>query len=162
MLKSGHFPYWLIYLACIGAFFLLSLTLRLDDVIPVSQEVKDPAQSSINFLLEMSKVISGLNTAATGAAAAICVKGKDWSTRWSSFDGVAAMLVFVAAAVSTYGIYLSHMAVFNMVKDGAFFALETGLQTALRLQYYGTLSAIFLLGLVFTRLLEGRITVKSA
>src|SRR5689334_498621 len=107
----------------------------------------EKAKTILSVLTELIKLITTLNTAILGAAAAITIKGKDWSSVWTYRDGLAIMATFVAVAVSYYGIYLSQVAILGMTYSGAISLEENRMWWAQQLQYNGTLFAIFLLGL---------------
>ena len=149
-------PYWLIYAVVVVLLLIGSRFIPEDTAIPMANQLTDPAKATLDFLLEMVKLITALNTALLGTTAAIIVKGRDWSTRWNWVDGLLVLVIMICASISYYGIYLGHVTILGMVFKGTIYPLATRLQWAISLQYYGTLGGVALLGLVFTRLLEGR------
>jgi hypothetical protein len=149
-------PFSLMYVLIVCILYALSYFIPQGDVIPLTAKLTDPAESTLKFLTEMIKLITALNTALLGAAAAITVKGKEWSAIWSRLDGILILAILVTTSVPYYGIYLSYVSILTMVNQGTIYPFEQRLQWAIGFQYYGTLAAVFLLGLVFTRLLEGR------
>ncbi len=149
-------PYWLIYMALVAILFGLSFFIPVDTAIPIKNQLADPAKASLDFLLEMTKLITTLNTALLGAAGAITVKGKEWSASWNRADGILVVVALICAAISYYGTYLGYIAVLEMVYNGTIYPFSVRLRWATALQYYGTLAGVFFLGLIFTRMLEGR------
>jgi hypothetical protein len=149
-------PYWAVYMAIVLLLLIGSFFIPDDKAIPVPNHLADPAKATLDFLLEMVKLIAALNTALLGATGAIIVKGRDWSVCWNWVDGLLVLVIMICASVSYYGIYLGHVTILGMVFKGTIYPFATRLQWAISLQYYGTLTGVALLGLVFTRLLEGR------
>jgi|GEM_PF-5184577 len=145
-----------VYLACIAVLAVLPFLIPGSRVIPRSANVHDPGKAIVDSLYEMTKVVASLDSALFAGAAALAVKGREWSTRWGRVDAFLVMLSMVAGAASYYGIYLTHDSILSMVFEASIYPFERRLQAALSLQYYGLLTGVLLLGLVFTRLLEDR------
>jgi hypothetical protein len=154
---SRTLPYWLLYVSAVATFYLASLLIPSEPSPPNPAPIDEArAKATLDLINEMTKLITALNTAIVGAAAAITVKGKEWSSAWRRSDGLTVVAAFVAVGVSYYGIYLGQMAMLGMVFSGAVSIEEDRFWWAQTLQYLGTLTAIFLVGLVFVRMLEQR------
>jgi hypothetical protein len=152
-------PLWVLYIAVMLVFYLLSQLIPTSSDVPIYVTINDPGKATLDFLLETTKLITALNTALVGAAAAITVKGKDWSTNWSNLESTFVLLCFIGTSISYYGIYVSHIAILSMVYQGTINVYETQLAAGMKIQFYGMLAGVLCLGLVFTRMLQGR---KSA
>jgi hypothetical protein len=157
----GRLPYWSIYVSAVILVYVASLFVPTDNVVPVSNKFVDPAKATMDVILAMVQLITALDTALLGAAGAMAVKGKEWSPRWNRLDGLLVLFVFICGAASYYGIYLGHVAVLSTVFQGTINPFEARFQWALGLQYYGLLLGVFLLGLVFARMLDGRISLSG-
>jgi len=150
-------PYWAIYLLGTGAFYAYSLLHGANTPVVATLKLSDPAKATMDLLLELSKMATTLDTALYAGAATLAIKGKDWSTTWTRFDGVLITLTLLAGAVSYYGVYLGHVASLDMLQASYINPIAPRLQFAIGLQYHGTLVGLFLLGLVFVRMLEYRV-----
>lgn len=144
------------YIAAVVAFFLLTFLIPENGGIDATKTLIDSAKATLDYLTELAKLIGTLNTALFGACGALAIKGKDWSTRWEHVDGYLIVVSLVAGAVSYYGAYLMHTVILEMVYHGTVDPFSTRLVWALNLQYYATLLGIFLVGLVFVRMLAAR------
>ena len=154
---SGRPPYWLVYcLLIVVAAILMTALWPHSETVPVSGSLEKPAETTIELVQSLIALATTLNTTMFAAAAALAIKGKDWTPTWSRFDGIVLLLAFVCGAVSYYGVYAAYAAMLEMVDQGVIGGMSPELQTALAAQYYGTLGGFVLLGLVFTRMLEGR------
>jgi hypothetical protein len=150
----SRIPYWLMYLLGIGAFYIYSLFHGTGGPIGATLKVTDAAKATLDLVLELSKMATTLNTALYAGAASLAIKGKDWSTTWTRLDGTLIVLTLLAGAISYYGVYLGHVAVLDMLQASYVNPLAPRLQFAIELQYQGTLLGLFLLGVVFVRMLE--------
>lgn len=150
-------PYWAIYCVLVMTVFIATYYIPSDSAIPITNEVKDSAAAILAILKDMTTLITTLNTAMLGAAAALAIKGNSWTDRWSRLDSKLIILAFISGAISYFGVYLSYIRILTMVMQSNIDPLEAGLLWAIRLQYYGTIFGVALLGLVFVRMLEGRI-----
>lgn len=119
-------------------------------------EVLDRAKATIDALSEMNKIVVALNSAMFGAAAALAVKGATWSTKWGRLEGILVVIALICGAASYYGIYIGQVAELGMIYAGTINPFEARLSAGLTIEYYGTLLGLFLLGLVFARMLEER------
>jgi len=150
-------PFWLIFLGSAAALYALSHFLPEDKALVASITVTEAGKTTLEYLQEMSKLITTLNTAMMAAAAALIVNGKEWTTSWSRLDAMLILLAFLSGAASYYGIYLGQISILEMISQGWLNPLSSKLQAAIAIEYYGTLVGVLLLGLAFSRLLEGRL-----
>jgi hypothetical protein len=148
-------PYTWIYIIAVALLFGASFFIPESNFVVPEVQISDRAKATIDYLFEMGKIVAALNTAVFSAAAALTVKGKDWSAKWGRLEGILVVVALVCGAWSYYGIYLGHIAALGMVYAGTINPFESRLSIAFSIQYYGTLIGIFLLGLVFARMLEG-------
>lgn len=118
--------------------------------------LSDGTKASLDYYAEICKVVGGLATALIAGCGALVIKGKDWSAQWGHFDAAIIVGALLAAAASLYGVYLGHIAVLQMTIEGVFDPFQARLSAALAIQYNGLLLGVFLLGLVFTRMLSHR------
>jgi len=153
-LRRNVFP--TAYIVVVLLFYACSQFIPTSDSIPFTVELEEPAKATLDFLVETMKLTTGLNTALLAAIAAITVKGREWSERWGRWEGTLVVAALCGVAVSYYGIYVEHASVLSMIYNGTIYPFERRLDVALKLQYYGTLAAVFCIGLAFTRLLEAR------
>ncbi|MGZ5919755.1 MAG: hypothetical protein ACXWJV_08155 [Hyphomicrobium sp.] len=140
------------------ALFLASMLLPEGGPVPVIGTLTEPAKEALNFILELSKLIATVNGALFAGALTLVLKGKEWSGQWSRFHGYILVAILLSGGASYYGIYLGHVAVLGTVVKGTVNPFEPRLQAALMIQYYGTLLGVFLLGLLVTLMMEGRVT----
>lgn len=150
-------PYWVVYCALVATVFFISIFLP-EGGFAADLKLVDPAKASFDIVAELNKSIGTLATTMLAASVALVVKGKDWSLHWSRLDGCLLIVVFVAGAVAHYGIYVANVASLEMVATGVVDPLATRLQVAIAFQYYALLGGMFVLGLVFCRMLETRRT----
>ena len=118
--------------------------------------IADRGKATLDYLTEISKLAVSLNTALFAACGALAIKGGDWSDEWTSWDGYCIVLALVCGAGSYYGTYLAYTAIVEMVFAGVVDPFSFRLSSALQIQYYGVLVGIFLVGLVFCRMLAAR------
>lgn len=137
------------YAMLLVAAYAGSLFFTSDDVVSVGLEFKDPAATTLELVTDCLKMISSLSLAVIGAASALVVKGRDWSGRWSSIETALTMIAFVLAAMSTYFVYVSYMALLSTAQNGALALTEGRLQGAMSAGYYCLLSAVTVVGAVF-------------
>jgi hypothetical protein len=150
-------PLWPVYLAIVGALMFASEFVQGDKTVPFASTIADPGKQTIDVLAASSQLIVALNTALLSAAAAMTIKGHEWGARWHYVDGVLVMGALASGTVSYYGVYLQHIATLGMVYKGTINPFERSLQWGMSLQYYGVVCEVVLLGLVFSRMLEGRV-----
>lgn len=152
----GRMPYWAIYFALAAILFVLSLMLPDPDVMPATAELKDSATAMLDAVKSITTLISALTTTLCAGAATVAVKGKEWSVAWNRFDGALIICVLLCGAVSYYGLYLSSIAILEMVEAGVFGINSPRLSNAITIQYYAVIIGYLVLGFVFCRLMEGR------
>ena len=119
--------------------------------------VTKPDEALLGLIKEMTQLIVALNTSMMAAAAALTIRGSVWSDRWSRFDSGLIVAAFASGAVSYFGVYFGYVRLLTMVGAKTLNPLEAGFLWSIRLQYYGTIVGVFLVGLVFARMLEGRL-----
>ena len=144
------------YVVSIVAFTLATFAIPDNVGINADKVLPESATAALDHLSEIARLIGTLNTALVGACGALSVRGKDWSLRWEHVDGYLIVLSLVAAAASYYGAYLMHMTILQMAFYDTIDIFSKRLMWALDLQYYGTLLGLFLVGLVFVRMLAAR------
>lgn len=139
----------------LGAAALVALFLNIphDEVMQPLHAVKDPASTSLAMIGEISKLIMTLDAAMLAAAGTMLVKNTQLR-RSSRIDALLLLVVFLAGAISYFGVYFGQTRLLTMVSAGYLDPLELGLMWAIRLQYGGIIGGVFLLGLVFARGLE--------
>jgi hypothetical protein len=143
-----------IYIVLALALYAASLLLP-DSTVPTDAiTVKDGGKATLDYLLEMTKLAVALNSAMFSAAGALAVKGREWSRRWGTWESACVVIALLCGAASYYGVYKAYVSTLSMVYAGAISPFEQNLQVALSLQYYGILLGVFLIGFIFTRLLE--------
>jgi len=152
--------YSTLYIVLALVLFFVSMFVEDSDSVPVVATLQSPADSTLELLLELGKLVAAVNTAMLAAAVSMVVKGKDWTTTWGRLDSYLVVLAILSGAMSYYGIYVGHDALLGMVFQGVVHPFEAKLETGLNIQYYGMLVGVFLVGLVFTRILEGRDSEK--
>jgi hypothetical protein len=145
-----------VYLAVTALLLLASFFLLGDKGAVADVKLADAGKATLDYLTEIGKFIVTLNTALFSATGALAIKGHDWSTRWSATDGYLLVLALIAGSMSYYGAYMAHMAILEMIYSGIIDPFSGRLSLALNVQYYGLLVGIFLVGLVFVRMLAGR------
>lgn len=156
------FPYWLFFLLAVAAAYGLSLFIPVDEVLPASLVIAEPAKATLEAIQESSKLLVTLNTTMLAAAASLIVKGKDWSASWAKIDGYLLLFTFVCGASSYYGVYVSQIDLLSMIAGGRITPLSSRLQFAIAIQYYGLLLGLVSMGVVFARMLEGRLPSEPA
>jgi len=154
-------PLWAAYLLMAAGLLAASLYVPRDTVFGGDVIVENPGQATLAAIDQMTKLIVSLNTAMFAAAGAMTVKGKDWTSRWNSLDSLLIVLVFACGAISYFGVFLCYVRLISMTSVGAMSVVETQMLWSIRLQYWGFIAGVVLLGLVFTRILEGRIDKPS-
>jgi hypothetical protein len=132
-----------------------------DAALPAANKIQDSAKATLDVLTSASQLMVALNTALMGAAAAVTVKGHEWGARWQYVDGLLVMAAFAGGTASYYGVYLQHVATLSMVYKGTIYPFERSLQWGMSLQYYGLVFGVIALGLLFSRMLEGRVKAKE-
>lgn len=139
----------------LGAALLVAMFLYIprDQVLQPLHAIADPAATSLAMISEISKLIMTLDAAMLAAAGAILLKDVQFR-RSSRLDALMLIFVFLAGAMSYFGVYFSQVRLLTMVSAGYLDPLELGLRWAIRLQYGGIIGGVFLLGLVFARGLE--------
>jgi hypothetical protein len=143
-------------LLCTAAFLGINfLPFSIATVAPI--EIHDFGKATLDLLTERNKLASTIITGTFSVAIALAVKGKDWSSAWGLFEGILVVLILVCGAAAYYGVLLSYTAQIEMVAAGAIGVQGGNLGTAWTIQYYCVLISVFLLGLLFTRLLEHRV-----
>lgn len=147
--------YWAFIVLALGM-IALSFLIPAENVFEPGAVLKDNGKAVLDEFDSVIKLVTGLDSLLLAAAAAITVKGRDWSPRWTSIDSVLILLTFMAAAVSYYGVYLCEIRLLSMAQAGGILATETLLLWAVRLQHWGIIVGVSLLGIVFCRMLEGR------
>lgn len=145
-----------VYLAVTALLLLVSFCLPGDKGAVADVKVADAGKVTLDYLMEIGKFVVTLNTALFSASGALAIKGHDWSTHWSATDGYLLVLALIAGSVSYYGAYMAHMAILEMVYSGIIDPFSARVSLALNVQYYGLLVGIFIVGLVFVRMLAGR------
>ena len=116
--------------------------------------LNNPAKEVLDLLRELQSYVGALNTALFGACSVLALKYRNGETSWGSVERYAIMLALVGGAVSYYGLYLSRIAILEMVSAGVIDPFTRRLQVALELQYYGFLAGILLIGFVFVRAMD--------
>lgn len=127
-----------------------------DLAFPVTHSLQDPAKATLDILDGITKLIAALDTALLGAAGAVVVKAPTWTKKWELLDSLLMTSVFVFGAISYFGIYFMDVRILTMVNAATVNPSELGLTWGLRLAYLGTIAGVVVLGLVFSRLMDGR------
>jgi uncharacterized membrane protein YozB (DUF420 family) len=149
---------WHGYLVVVVVLFVASLFIPVDDAFPPGHKVLDPAKATLDLIDGIIKLMVPLTTIMVTAAAALAVKGNTWTSRWATLDSLLIVCVFLCGAVAYFGVYLCYMRILTMVSLASIFVREGGLLWGLKLQYFGIIMGFACLGLVFTRIIEGRLT----
>ena len=115
------------------------------------------AKAILDTLNVIATFFTTLNTALFTACGTLIVRGHEWTGReWGCIDKYAFVVILVAGSISYYGLYLSHVAILQMVAQGVIDPFGNQLQTGRQIQYYAFLTGAVLLGLVIVRLVDGR------
>lgn len=139
-----------------GSLFLPDPPFGVGDI-TFNKESGGQAKAIFDTLNGMTTFFTTLTTALFTACGALIVRGQEWAGReWRRIDKYAFVVILVAGATSYYGLYLSYVAIFEMVAHGAIDPFGTQLQTAQQIQYYAFLTGSVLLGFVIIRLVDGR------
>lgn len=154
-------PFWPIYTAAVVTVMVASEFIQSDAALPATNKIQDSAKATLDVLMSASQLMVALNTALMSAAAAVTVKGHEWGARWRYVDGLLVMAAFAGGTASYYGVYVQHIATLSMVYQGTIYPFERSLQWGMSLQYYGLVFGVFVLGLLFSRMLEGRVKAEE-
>lgn len=148
------------YAAAAAVALAAAFILPSDEAIGTTIEISSEKQAAmlLQTFDSMIGLITTLNTAMLAAAAAVAVKGSQWSRIWTPFDAAVVVCVFICGAISYHGVYVAYVSLLEMIENKALTALGATLQLGFAMQYYGTLAGVLLLGLVFARLVAGRKT----
>lgn len=152
--------YQVVYVVALLAFWIAT-TFIPTKALTGDVKIQDAGKATLDYLTEISKLAVSLNTALFAACGALAVKGGDWSDRWKPQDGYCIVLALVCGAASYYGTYLSYAAITEMVFAGTVDPFSSRLSWAMQIQYYGVLAGVFLVGLVFCRMLAARKTSEK-
>lgn len=115
------------------------------------------AKVILDTLMNIATFFTTLNSTLFAACGALIVRGHEWVGReWGWIDKYAFVVILVAGATSYYGLYLSHVAILEMVAHGVIDPFSSQLQTGQQVQYYAFLIGSILLGLVIVRLVDGK------
>ena len=152
---------WHIYILVVILLLAGSLFVPVDTAFPPKYKVEDPAKSTLELLDSTIKIIVSLNTAMLAGASALTLKSNSWTSLWTRLDSALILLVFINGAMSYFGVYFCYMRLLTMVGASFLDPVEGGLVWSLRLQYLGIISGVTLLGLVFARIIEGRVSKTS-
>ncbi|MBK8630135.1 MAG: hypothetical protein IPN84_07980 [Sphingomonadales bacterium] len=147
-------PNWAIYVGLAATLYAMSLFLPDPDVLGSLAELKDPAGAMLDAVKSISTLVSALNTTLCAGAAAFSIKGKEWSSHWNRAFEIIILCVFLCGAVTYYALYLSSIAVLELVASGSFGLSSPRLLIAIEIQYYGQIVGFFLLGLVFCLMMD--------
>ena len=149
-------PVIIAYLAGAAALSVAAFFVPRDEVVLPIHAVANPAGTSISMIGELSKLIMTLNAAMLAAAGSLLLQGPDF-VRAGRFEMVLTVFVFLAGAGAYFGVYYSQVRMLTMVSAGYLDPLELGLLWGIRLQYGAIIVGVFLLGLIFARMLEQRL-----
>jgi len=161
----AKFKLWQLYLVIIFPLFGASLLVPADAPFDVGPTVLDPAKATLDIIDGVIKLVMALNTVMVGGAAALTVKGTSWTFNWTKLDSLMIVLVFLSGGVAYFGVYFCYMRLLTMVNQVTVSSVnvgDIGVILALRLQYSGIIIGFACLGLVFSRVVEGRISTASA
>lgn len=121
-----------------------------------------PAKTILDTLNTISAFFTTLNTALFTACGALIVRGHEWTGReWGWIDNYAFVIILVAGATSYYGLYVSHVAILEMVAHGVIDPFSNQLQAGQQIQYYAFLTGSIVLGLVMVRLMDTKRQLRS-
>ena len=146
----------ILYVAAVVLVFVASFAIGDSAVLSASVTLTDKGKSTLEMIGEINKLTLTLNSALFGGAGLLAIKGRDWSPHWNRFDGYATVLALICGSVAYYAVYLAYIELLGMVYAGVIDPFAQRLQWAFRIQYFSTLVGVFLIGLIFTRLLERR------
>lgn len=115
------------------------------------------AKAILETLNNIATFFTTLNSALFTACGALIIRGQEWAGReWRGIDKYAFVIILVAGATSYYGLYLSHVAILEMVAHGVIDPFSNQLQTGQQVQHYAFLLGAVLLGFVIVRLVDGK------
>jgi hypothetical protein len=137
---DNRIPLWVTYVVLVVGMLIGSLYVPQASIFLPGPSVSEPGNEIINLLGEMIQLVSGLNTAVLGAAAAMTVKGREWSSRWNRSDSLLTIAVFAFCSVSYFGGYLCYVRLLSMLAangGGAVNPIETEMLWPIRFQYWG-------------------------
>ena len=156
MLTPSKLRVWHCYLVIVFLLLVASFFVPIQPVFPPQLKVQDPAKAALDLVDGVVKLVTGVNTAMLAGAAALTIKGTSWTSSWSKADSVIIIFVFLGGAISYFGVYLCYVRALTMINQSAFYPIESGIIWSLRLQYFGIILGVVSLGLVFSRVIEGR------
>jgi len=112
------------------------------------------AKIALDVLLDLQQFVGTLNTGLFAACGVLAFKNREMVASWGRIERLSMVGALIAGAVSYFGLYLSRIAVLEMVAVGVIDPISRRLQFALALQYYGFLVGVVLLGLIFVKGLD--------
>jgi len=145
-----------IYVFVVSALVLASHFLPEGGGLELKYTLSDPGQSTIDYMLSVSELIVSLNSAVFVVAGALAFKGDAWTLSWKRLDSVIVVGALILGATSYYAVYVQHMSALGLIYAGTISPFQSDIFLAMQVQYYATLGALFLVGLVFVRLLNDK------
>ena len=161
MLNGIKIRLWHVYIVLVLFLILASLFIPSDDAFFPKHKIQDPAKAILDIIDSIVKLVLTLTTTMLGAAAALTLKGNTWTASWKKADSALIVAVFLCGAISYFGVYLCYIRTLTMVNASYFNALEGGLVWSIRLQYLGIIFGVSCLGLVFARIIDGRLPATA-
>lgn len=156
--KHQYVTIYLLFIALIycGSWFLPAPEF-IGDITLKEENGGGEAKAILATLNNITTFFTTLSTALFTACGALIVRGQEWAGReWGWIDKYAFVIILVAGATSYYGLYLTHVAILEMVAHGVIDPFGNQLQIGQQVQYYAFLTGSVLLGLVIVRLVDGR------
>jgi hypothetical protein len=150
------------YLVLVVALYFVSLLLPREKPIADPLMLTEPAEANLALIKDVFALVGTWAAGLFAAAAAVAVKGREWSHGWRPLDSVLVVAVLACGVLVYYGIYLGYTGLLGMTESGGISPFAPEIDIAISIQYYAALAGTLLLGLVFSRMLDKRINKPPA
>jgi hypothetical protein len=126
----------------------------------INLDVPNAADTALKLLDKIATMAASLSTAFVAATLGLVIRGDDEASRSTAAMG-AAIVIFLAAAVSYFGIYLGYVRMLSTVSVAAASSInpiEVQMIWAVRLQFWGVVIEAIALGFLVVAVLETRLS----
>jgi amino acid transporter len=147
-------PLWTIYILGVVTLIVLASQIPYDRAFKPDHRIADPAVISIDLLKDISSLMTTVDTAMLGGASFLLFDKSGLSKRQNRLINFVLISVFLAGAVTYFGVYYLDITILLMV-DSKFLSMSMGVYIGLRLEYGGIGLGVFLLGLALSLMLGG-------
>jgi hypothetical protein len=144
------------YVAAVVLVIIASFAIGESSVLNASVTLTDKGKATLELIGEMNKLTLTLNSALFAGAGLLAIKGREWSPQWNRLDGYSTVAALICGSVAYYAVYVVYVELLGMVYAGVIDPFALRLRLAFKIQYFSVLIGVFLIGLIFARLLEAR------